>query len=225
MNRNRKAFESLVLGFMGEVTQGGGNRVIYKKLFDASNDDQIEAIVVKLEKGLPLSMWFSNFDKKEMMDYEHIRKLCTKYGLELEQQLVMVDEDTGIRSLTPYKAIVGTAEYRKQRQMWVKKFSAATDDYNIDDLTGQVMGTSRSTGISMPEITVLRNLGLYTMANELYSVKGGDQEALKAYKNDLLTTGRATVNSSLKRGTIAKSLSTVHHLMRGRHLDNNMNVR
>ena len=189
------------------------------------NDDQMEVFVVKLEAGLPFSLWFSNFDPQEMMDYENIRKMCSEYGLELEQQLVMYDEDTKIMSVTPHKAMVGSAEYRKQRQMWVKKFSAATDDYSVDDLTGQVMGDSRSTGISMPEITVLRNLGLYVMANELYNVKGGDVDALKAYKNDLLTTGKTNTNSALKRGTIAKSLSTSYYLLRGRHLNSNFNSR
>jgi hypothetical protein len=109
--------------------------------------------------------------------------------------------------------------------MWVKKFSAAKDDTAIDDLTGQVMGDSRSTGISQPEITVLRNLGLTIMANELYNVKGGDQQALRAYKNDILTTGKTNTNSSLERGDIAKVLKTAYHWLRARGIDNNMNSR
>lgn len=225
MAGNRAAFESMVLTFMGSLTRGGGNRVIYERLFKTMNDTQLEAFVVKLEEGMPLAMWASSYNKPEMLDYEHLLKLSKQYGVNPEQRLVVYDEDTGIKSMTSFKAIIGTAEIRKQRQMLVKKFGAAKNDYEIDDLTGQVMGESRSTGISQPEITVLRNLGLYTMANELYNVKGGDLEALKAYRNDLLTTGKTTTNGSLKKGTIAKVLETAHFLFRGRHLDNNINRR
>lgn len=225
MAKNRKAFEDFTLTFMGKLTIGGGNRVIYDRLFKAMNDIQFEQFIVELEKGQSLCIWASNYDPREMIHYDNIIKLSKEYGVEIEQQLVVYDEDTGIKSLTAYKAIVGTAEIRKQRQMLVKKFSGAKNDHSIDDLTGQVMGDSRSTGISQPEITVLRNLGLQTMANELYNVKGGDNQALRAYKNDLLTTGKTTTNGSLKKGDIAKVLKTGHYLLRGRHIDNNMDKR
>lgn len=225
MAKNRKAFEDFTLTFMGKLTIGGGNRVIYDRLFKAMNDVQFEQFIATLEGGQSLCIWASNYDPREMIHYDNIIKLSKEYGVEIEQQLVVFDEDTGIKSLTAYKAIVGTAEIRKQRQMLVKKFSGAKNDHSIDDLTGQVMGDSRSTGISQPEITVLRNLGLQTMANELYNVKGGDNQALRAYKNDLLTTGKTTTNGSLKKGDIAKVLKTGHYLLRGRHIDNNMDKR
>lgn len=225
MAGNRKGFEEFIYGFMGSLTKGGGNKVIYERLFKPMSDKQIEDFVVKMEEGMPLSIWASSFDEKEKLDFDNLLKLCEKYGVNAVQRLVVYDEDTGIKSMTDYSAIIGTAECRKQRQMLIKKFGAAKDDYNIDDLTGQVMGDSRSTGISQPEITVLRNLGLYTMANELYNVKGGDLDALKAYKNDLLTTGKTNTNSSLRRGGIAKVLETAHYIMRGRHIDNNLDKR
>lgn len=225
MAGNRKGFEDFVYAFMSRLTIGGGNKVIYERLFKPMSDKQMEAFVFQLESGMPLSIWASSFDEKEKLDYENLLKMSKDYGVNAVQRLIVYDEDTGIKSMTPYSAIIGTAEVRKQRQMLVKKFGAAKDDYNIDDLTGQVMGDSRSTGISQPEITVLRNLGLYTMANELYNVKGGDLDALKSYKNDLLTTGKTTTNGSLRNGGIAKVLDTAHFIMRGRHIDGNMNKR
>lgn len=225
MAGNRKGFEDFVYAFMSRLTVGGGNKVIYERLFKPMSDKQMEEFIVKLESGMPLSIWASSFDEKEKLDYENLLKMSKDYGVNAVQRLIVYDEDTGIKSMTPYSAIIGTAEVRKQRQMLVKKFGAAKDDYNIDDLTGQVMGDSRSTGISQPEITVLRNLGLYTMANELYNVKGGDLDALKSYKNDLLTTGKTTTNGSLRKGGIAKVLDTAHFIMRGRHIDGNMNKR
>ena len=225
MAGNRKGFEDFVYAFMSRLTIGGGNKVIYERLFKPMSDKQMEAFVVQLESGMPLSIWASSFDEKEKLDYENLLKMSKDYGVNAVQRLIIYDEDTGIKSMTTYSAIIGTAEVRKQRQMLVKKFGAAKDDYNIDDLTGQVMGDSRSTGISQPEITVLRNLGLYTMANELYNVKGGDTQALRAYKNDLLTTGKTSTNASLKKGEIAKVLKTAHFLMRGRMLDTNMDRR
>lgn len=210
---------------MAKLTKGGGNKVIYQRLFATMNDKQLEAFVVQLENGMPLSIWASSYNMAEKLDYPSLLQLCKEYGVNVSQRLIIYDEDTGIKSMTDYEAIIGTAEFRKQRQMLVKKFGAAKNDYEIDDLTGQVMGESRSTGISQPEITVLRNLGLTTMANELYNVKGGDLDALKAYKNDLITSGKTTTNGSLQKGNIAKVLETAHYIFRGRHLDNNFNRR
>jgi hypothetical protein len=225
MAGNRKAFEAYVLEFMGALTEGGGNKIIYERLFAKLNDKQIEEMVVRIEQGSPLSVWVSNWNKKEMIQFSNIQKLAKKYGILLEQRIIVKDPETGITSMSPYKATVGTIPVRKQRQMQVTKFSYAMHDYDIDDLTGQVTGDSRSTGISQPEITVLRNMGLETMANELYNVKGGDLDALKAYKNSLITTGSANVNAALRSGTIAKVLSSVHFLFRGRHIDTNFNKR
>jgi len=226
MAKNRKKAEEFVLEYMGEITTGGGNRIIYERLFKAMNDAQFDQFVNKVEKnGGSLAIWASNYDPKEMINYENIIKLSKKYGVEIEQQLIIYDADTGAKALTPHKAVVGLAEFRKQRQMLVKKFSAAKNDNQIDDLTGQPMAYSRATGISQPEITVLRNLGLDIMANELYNVKGGDVEAFKAFKNDLLTTGRTTTSGSLKKGTIPKVLRTAHYLLRARGIDNNLDKR
>lgn len=222
---NRLAFEEYVLEFMGELTAGGGNKTIYNRLFAALDNAQLEAMVVKMEEGMPLSIWVSNWNRKEMIDFERMMRVAKKYGVKIEQQLIVYDSDTGIKSMTPHTAITGIVRLRKQRQMQVTKFGAAQNDYNIDDLTGQVMGDSRSTGISQPEITVLRNLGLDIMANELYNVKGGDLDALKHYKNELLTTGKTNTNASLKQGSIAKVLSTVYYLFRARHINSNFNKR
>lgn len=219
---NRKAFEDFVISFMKRVTKGGGNAVIYRRLFDRLNDKQFEEFVQELENGRSLAIWASNLDKKESIVWNDILKLSKELGIELEQQLIITDEDTGIASVTPHKVVVGTVEVRRQREMLVKKFSGAKDDHLIDDLTGQVTGDSRASGISQPEITILRALGLTKAASELYSVKGGDPEALKAYKNDLITEGKTTADSALRKGGVAKVLKTAHYLLRGRHLDNNL---
>lgn len=222
MPGNRKAFEEFVLGFMGSLTKGGGNRTIYENLFKQMSDKQMDQFVDKLEQGMPLSVWASNWDEKEKLNYEQILKICDKYGMSVEQQLVVYDPDTGIKSVTPIKYVIGTAEIRKQRQMQVKKFGVSKDDSKVEDLTGQVMGESRAAGLSIPEVQVLDNLGLPTLANELYNVKGGDLDALKAFRNELITTGKASSNSALKQGTGAKVLKTANHILLGRHIVANL---
>lgn len=225
MAGNRKAFETFVLDFMGKLTQGQGNRTIYERLFKAMNDEQMEEFVVKLEEGMPLCIWASNFDKKEQLNYDGMVKLAKQYGLSLEQPLVVTDIDTGVTTVTPITYLVGSAEIRKQRQMLVKKMSAAKDDTMTDDLTGQVMGDSRAAGMSIPEAQVLRYLGLPKVCNELYNVKGGDNGALKAFRNDIITTGHTTTNGSLRQGSAVKALKTAYHLLRGRMIDNNLDKR
>lgn len=219
---NRKAFEEYVISYMKRLTKGGGNATIYKRLFAGMNDKQFEEFIKELENGTPLSIWSTNLNKDEEISWDTLLKLGKEIGVELEQQLIITDEDTGIASLTPHKVVVGTVDVRRQREMLVKKFGGAKDDHVIDDLTGQVTGDSRAAGISQPEINNLRSLGLTTVANELYNVKGGDPEALKAYKNELINDGKTTTNEALKRGGVAKVLRTAHFLLRARHLDNNL---
>jgi len=219
---NRKAFEKLVLDRMGRVTKGGGNRLIYERIFKDSSDAQIEGMVRWLMEGNSLPIWSPGGIKAEELEYDTLMALCELDGVKIMQRVISYDEDTQIMSMSPNEAICGRSEIRAQRQFWAKKFNAAKNDYKIDDLTGQVSMESRATGISMPEITVLRGLGLTTMANELYNVKGGDQDALKAYKNDLLTTGKTTTDGSLRKGSGTKVLSTVHYLLRGRLIDTNI---
>lgn len=225
MAGDRKAFEKIVLDFMSKVTKGGHNAKIYKDLFGRCSDEQIEQIVVNIEKGGCLPVWASNWDSSEMLDFRNIQKLAKQYDVALETQLVIFDQDTGLEVITPETYYVGTAEVRRQRQMLAKKFGYAKDDLKIDDLTGQVMGDSRGTGISNPEIQVLLYLGLPTLAKELYDVRGGDLKALDVYRKELMDTGRTNTNEALRRGSGVKSLSTAHFLFRGRGLDNNLNQR
>lgn len=218
---NRKEAEECLLGYMGKLTKGGYNRTIYENLFKQFNDEQFEAFVVSIENGNPLSIWFSNFDPKESLNWDNLLNLCKEYGYDPHQHLVVYDNDTGVRTVTPVKVIAGEAEVRKQRQHLFKKFSGAKDDSQVDDLTGQVINTSQAASLSAPELGVLLELGLEKTSHELYNIKGGDIDALKAYKNDLISTGKTTTIGSMRQGSGVKSLRTVQSFLRGRMLDNN----
>lgn len=223
MATNRKRFEEFVLEVYGKATKGGGNRAIYERIFASMDDTQFNGLIDFLRKGNPLPLWSPGGVPEEELHYDTLKALCDEYGVKVMQRVITYDEDTGIMSMTPNEVLVGWAEIRAQRQFQAKKFNGAKNDHEIDDFTGQVMGRSRATGISQPEITVLRGLGLTKMANELYNVKGGDADALKAYKNDLLTTGKTTTDGSLQKGSGTKILGTIYHLFRGRHIDSNIN--
>lgn len=225
MAGNRKGFEEFVLKFMGKVTAGGGNRTIYKNIFSVMTDDDVEKLVVFLENGGALPIYSPNNVPEEMIDFDNIIAVCEEYGVSVEQQLVLIDDDTGLEFTTPETFYIGTTEVRKQRQMWVKKFSGAKDDSNIEDLTGQVVGESRATGLTAPEQQVLKYLGLPVLSQELYDVRGGDAGALDSYRNDLIQTGRTSTTQSLKNGSGVKVLSLVHYLFMGRHISNNLDQR
>ncbi|UPT53959.1 hypothetical protein [Vibrio phage phiKT1019] len=222
---NRKKSEQSWLTLMKEITEGGYNYKVYSQMFKAMNDEQYDQFIEALEAGRQLSIFVDNNNPKEYPVFDVIVRLSRERGLDPEQHLIFVDQDTGLEYETPETFIVGIAETRKQRQMWVKKFGAAKDDTKIDDLTGQVYGDSRGTGISIPEVRVLKTLGLDLMAKELYDVKGGDLGALDEYRKGIQETGHATVRESLRHGTGVRSLQTAGMLMMGRHLQNNVGER
>lgn len=225
MAGNRKAFEASVLKFMGRATKGGHNRKVYADLFKEMSDEELDALVVSLEQGAALPIYTSNWDPNEMLSFREVQALAKDYGVALETQLIITDQDTGLEFITPETYFVGVTEIRKQRQMLVKKFGAAKDDLKVDDLTGQVTGDSRATGISSPEVQVLKTMGLTITPKELYDVRGGDLGALDVYRKELMETGRTTTRESLKRGSGVKSLQVAHFLLRGRHIDNNLQER
>lgn len=223
---NRKKAEKFLIDEMTSVTPNGGNGGIYKEFFGRMNDQEFDDYVAWLEAGNELAIWLSNTNRGDDVDFDDIVERCERLGRPVWQRIVSYDIDTGLKVMTPAKHFVGTAELMKQSQMWVKKISAAKDDKRVDDLTGQVMMESRATGLSIPEVHVFGgSLGLVNSVNELYTVKGGDVGALKAYRASLIEEGQASVNASLRRGDGAKVLSLAHFLLRGRLIENNLHSR
>jgi len=226
MNAKRKAAQEFLIKEMTAATPNGGNGLIYKNFLEPMTDAQFEDYIVWLENGGDIAIWLSNTDRGDDIDFDHIVQRCEELGFPVYQRIISRDIDTGLKVMTPAKHFVGTAELIKQSQMWVKKVSAAKDDSKVDDLTGQVMMESRATGFSTPEVSVFGGaLGLNNATNEIYSVKGGDVDALKAYRNDLIETGKTNTNACLRKGSGARSLRLVHYLLRGRLIDNNLDKR
>lgn len=223
---NRKIAEDFVIKEMTDITPDGGNGLFYKQFFSGLSDEQFEDFVVRLEKGQEeLAVWLSNTNRKRDIDFEDMVERCRRLGRECFKRIISVDTDTGLKTMTKTKHFVGSAELMQQSQMWLHKISTAKDDSQIEDSTGQVMMDSRATSLSAPELSVLAALKLYNCANELYTVKGGDVLAAKAYRADLVESGKTTTNSCLRRGGVAKSLRTLHFLLRARGIDNNVNKR
>lgn len=222
MLKNRKEIERDILWFAKRFTLGGKNHQVYTNLFAEMTDDHFKNFWNSICDNGFIPMYVDNYDPKEVVDYDNIVKLAKELDIPLEQQLIIHDPDSDITHTTPETAIVGIAEVRKQRQILAKKFGASKHDHSTEDLTGQPTGDSKAGGISNPELQVLLSLGLSTLAKELADVRGGDKGAYNAYKNDILTTGSATVQSALQRGTGVKSLQTAHFLLRAQLLDNDL---
>lgn len=225
MLKNRKAIQDDILFLAKRITPGGENHRMYTELFAKMDDEQFKKFWNGIYDSGFIPFVVDNYNQQEMIDYDGCVALAKELNIPLEQRLVMTDPDSGLEYTTPETCLVGFAETRKQRQLQAKKFGASKHDHDIEDLTGQPTGDSKAGGISNPEIQVLLSLGLKTMAKELADVRGGDQGAYRAYKNDILTGGETTTQSALERGTGVKSLQTAHWLLRGQLLDNNLHRR
>lgn len=220
--KHRKEIEHDILFLASKFTPGGEGHRIYTDLFNAMSDEQFKVFWNSVVDNNFIPMFVDNYENSEAINYDHMCSLAKSLDIPLEQQLVIIDPDSGLEFVTPETAIVGYAESRKQRQLLAKKFGASKHDHEIEDLTGQPTGDSKAGGISNPEIQVLLSLGLKTMAKELADVRGGDTGAYRAYKADLLQTGTTTTQAALTRGTGVKSLKTAHFLLRAQLLDNNL---
>lgn len=226
MKFDRKGAQEFLINEMTAITPNGGNGAIYRNFLENMSDSEFDDYVEWLENGGDVAIWLSNTDRKDDIDFDDIVQRCEKLGRPVYQRIISYDIDTGMKVMTPAKHFIGTAELMKQSQMWIKKVGAAKDDSKIDDLTGQVMMESRATGMSTPEVSVFgAALGLGNATNEIYTVKGGDLAALKAYRTDLIETGKTNTNACLDKGEGARGLRLVHFLLRGRLIDNNVHKR
>lgn len=221
----RQLIEAGILEFVTPITPGGGNAKVYRDIFNTTDDAAFDKLWESIKTQGYIPIFLDNYDPQEMIDFDALVALANKWGIPVEQQVIIPDQDTGIQYTTPESAVVGIVETCKQRQLSIKKIGVSKHDYQIEDLTGQPTGDSKAGGISNPELNILIALGLPTMAKELASVKGGDIGAYRHYKTELSNTGRTDTNSALKNGSGVKSLKTVQWLLLGRHIQSNIAAR
>jgi len=217
----RKEIQEWIIEKYGNLIPGSGNREIYINYFAKLSDAEFDAMMEKMIRDDDVFPFYSpNFDKEKLTP-DRLFKLADEVNLEYMQRLWMNDHTTGLRHLTPIPYLVGEIPLRIQQQLLVKKQSEARDNNEVDDLTNQPRGESKGGSLSYPEFQVLYTMGLKYTIEEIFSVRGGDEKAFRAYTKELVNNGGVSINAVKAEGSKPKSAKTVAAVFNAMHLANN----
>lgn len=160
---------------------------------------------------------------KSNISLETILRVGDKLGHDFFPRCWITDAKTGITHLTPKKYMVIMLPMRRQQQHLMKKISIADHHRNVDDTTGQVVGSdSKASSLSAPETEILRSHNLPNVIKEFAVVRGGDTKLYQRVSNHAFNTGVASVNAVDDGTTRVKSTISLSNYLKAAHHGNNL---
>ena len=219
----RKDVEKFIKDWIYKITRSKSNVQLYEDFFKGLSDKEFEEFLNKIGRGELILNVILPHDGDHHIDLRrNIETLAKELGYSFHQHLIIGPSKNFSKYKTKHKYLVLTLPFRRAKQTIEKGISYSEHDKQIDSLTGQPTGDSRSSRISYPETQLLVGMGLKDSVIELLKYRGGDPGAYYAIKNALLKYGR--VNKKLveayAEGVI--STSTLKALFAGMHLKINL---
>lgn len=218
MYKKRKEFQELILHYVREATNEFNVGLFRDHLFDKMDDGQFHKFMEGLRDGeLNLSIVFPPGDRTDI-DLDKVMKLSESLGFVFYEHLRV----TGDRGLDPYitpnKYIVYLLPDKRTSQLAMKKMSVAKDDKKVNQLTGQVTGSSRSARITKPEVELLSAMGLENVLVEVLKDRGGDTGSKDVMMESLIKTGSVSRELLDAHSTGVESAKTADVFFRSAHI-------
>jgi len=219
---NRKELTEWFLGLIEKLLPGNKNTQMYKTHFNSLSDEAFGELMDKLaDEEIVLPYYSANISAKDV-PVNNALKVADELGLDLFQQLWMIDPVTGVKYLTPEKYLILDLPCRRQSQHVSKGKSVVESSAFVDALTGQPAGASKSSRLSLPEIMNLESMGLKRGIQELINIRGGNELAFREYKRSTLDTGEVSLKNLEELNSRPTSTETLKALLLGMHLDSNV---
>lgn len=223
MAGNRKAFVQSFLSDLELICPGHGNEVFYNDYFDRLSDKEFDQLVADIKDGTYMLPLIVPNLKKAKLNVERNLKLAEKWGHPFWQKLWLVDPaDTSVQYLSNPEYLVLKVPVRRQAQTLDAGLSTPMDNNQVDEMTGQVTGASKSSAMTAPEVQILANDELYAVLEEFLKPRGGDQAAYNAIERSIIETGVGTLKQGAAVGSRPKSTETLGTRMKAAHLGNNL---
>lgn len=223
MIMDRKAVQDYLIKCMSEVLPGNTNNVkIYENFFSRLSDEKFGELMGRMDSDDECFPFYHPNFSKDLIDLEHVIGLIEKEGGSIMEQLNITDPQTGLEYTTPIKYPVIMLPLRIQQQKLQKKMSVPKDNRHVDDMTNQPTSESKGAGVSYPEVQILYSMGLDLTLEELLKVRGGDEEAFRAYNNEIINTGGVKISTVSSSRTKVKSTSTVTAILKAMMFKTNL---
>lgn len=224
MAKNRQAAEEFIISYIEKISPGGENAAIYKSAFSKMSNSQFDEFMSGLEKGTnQLSIQAPNKGSAKLNIINNVA-IARELGHDFFQRLWFHgDKETNTPTyLTPVKYMVVQLPIRRQAQLLVKKIAIPENNKHIDQLTGQVTGTSKSSKISYPELQILQSMGLKNSIIELMKYRGGDIGGFSAMNKVISRDGYVHQKTIAPYATGVESTNLLKTYLTCAHLRNTL---
>ena len=219
----RRQVEDYILKYIAKIVSGDHNLKLYKDLFNRMTDKEFHEYMVKLKnKEITLSIIVPNGSKDIKVDINNNIKIAKELGFSFFQNIHFGKDNDNPGYTTPNEYMVIKLPVKRAAQLLDKKISIARDPNDVSSLTGQVLGDSRSSKMSGPEIQVLIGVGCKKSLIELLKIRGGDLGAGNAMEQMLIQTGNARQEDAIKYSTGVKSTDTLRNYFIGAHINSTL---
>lgn len=212
LSKHKKAVNTFI-ETIDAMLPGGKNTEMYRKMFSKMNDKELEEWVKTnlVDKKQLMPFYYGNLGE-ERLDVENLFNICEKLGVQTYQRLITTDPDTGIRYKTPEVYLVLPQELRRQKQHLTHGISVSETSRFTDAMTGQVIGVSRSSGLSLPELYIMESKRHIAATKEFVKIRGGDTTALKEAKRSTVETGSYRLGPLEALGSVPTSTETLRSI-------------
>ena len=221
---NRKKATEWFIAQLKELGTNSPNIAMYEEYFKGLSDDAFDKLMQRLASGETILPYYQSNLSKNKLTMDKILKLGDKLKINFFQRLWLTDPVTNVRYLSPHKYLILDIPIRRQQEHVTKKKSVAEHSKFTDAWTGQPMGVSAASKISLPELMILESSGHEKAIEELIKVRGGDVIAFRESRQKLIEQGGFNLKDIEDLGTRPTSTETLGTLLKSMHIDNNVNT-
>lgn len=219
---NFKAVKDFIINFVEEILPGVGNKQMYEKLFASMDDKAFASYMDNVEKRGYLDL-ISPILSKNNLSAERNIKIAKKYGHNYFQRVQIKHKDPDKPSyMSNVRYMLVKLPVRRQSQHSIKGISTSEDNKQIDLLSGQPAGDSRSAKISYNELQLLNGMDLPITLVELMKARGGDIGMFNAMKSMASKTGVISMAAIADRATGVQSTKSLSTFLTSAHLKNTL---
>lgn len=221
-NNNYKKVQDFIINFVESILPGGGNKEMYTALFEKMTDKDFQKYMDNVRERGYLDIIVPNLTKQKLSTERNI-KIARKLGHEFFERVWIKNSDPNKPStLSNEKYMILKLSTRRQSQHSIKGISTSEDNRQIDQLSGQPTGDSKSAKISYPEAQLLSGMNFPVTLVELLKGRGGDIGMFNAMKSMGSHTGKISMAAIADRATGVESTKSLHIFLTAAHLRNTL---
>ena len=169
---NRKQIEKFIIDEIFKLTKDVNDTHRYTALFKSLSNKEFEELMLKFKNGDILNIIVPIDVQKSKISLENNLKLAKAHGEPMVSYTVYGSSDTEPNRMSLNKNLKYILPIRRARQTLDKGVSVSADSKHIDQSTGQVTGTSRSSRISNTEANILDSMELLNTTKEFIQYRG-----------------------------------------------------